>query len=191
MDEALLQLRQTLASNPAYAPAHYNLGLVLSQRGDATGAIREWRNALDLDPKYAEAHASLGDALYAQGQTADAVAQWRQGIDLQGNDAQTLRHAAWALATTPDAAIRNGADALAFAVRAVQLTGGGDARTLDALAAAYAEKGQFADAALTAHRAQAKAAQENRSALADAIAGRIALYEAGRPFRDAPGAPLH
>jgi Tfp pilus assembly protein PilF len=184
LDEAQVQLRKALESDAGYAPAHYNLGLVLSQRGDAQGAIREWRSALDLDLKYAAAHDSLGDALYAQGRTAEALAHWRDGIRLQPNDAPALRWAAWVLATSPDATIRNGGEALAFAVRAVELSGGKDARMLDTLAAAYAEKGQFADAALTARRALVRAAQENQPALANDIRIRIALYEADQPFRD-------
>jgi tetratricopeptide (TPR) repeat protein len=184
LDEALVELRKALESNPKYAPAHYNMGLVLSQRGDARGAVREWQSALDLNPKYPEAHDSLGEALYAQGRTAEALAHWRGAIGLQPSDAQALRWAAWVLATAPDAAIRDGGEALAFAVRAVQLSGGNDARTLDTLAAAYAEKGQFAEAAATARRAQARAGQENQPALADEIAARIALYEAQQPFRD-------
>jgi tetratricopeptide (TPR) repeat protein len=184
LDEALVQLRQALASDAGYAPAHYHLGLVLSQRGDAQGAIREWRSAIDLDPKYAEAHVSLGDALDAQGRTAEALAHWRAGLQLQPHDAKALRRVAWVLATSPDAAIRDGAEARAFAVRALELSGGKDAQALDTLAAAYAEKGQFADAALTARRAQARAAQENQSALAQEIGARIALYEAGQPFRE-------
>jgi tetratricopeptide (TPR) repeat protein len=184
LDEALVPLRKALESDAGYAPAHYNLGLVLGQRGDAQGAIREWRSALEIDPKYAEAHYSLGDALDAQGRTAEALAHWREGILLQPNDASALRRAAWVLATSPDATIRNGGEALALAVRAVEISGGKDARTLDTLAAAYAEKGQFADAALTARRALPLAAQENQPALADGIGIRIALYEADRPFRD-------
>jgi tetratricopeptide (TPR) repeat protein len=184
LDEALVQLRQALASDTGYAPAHYNLGLVLSRRGDAQGAIREWRSAIDLDPKYAEAHVSLGDALDAQGRTAEALAHWRDGLQLQPNDPPALRRVAWVLATSPDAAIRDGAEAVAFAVRALELSGGKDAQALDTLAAAYAEKGQFADAALTARRAQARAAQENQPALAHDIGVRVALYEAGQPFRE-------
>jgi Tfp pilus assembly protein PilF len=184
LDEALVQLRQALESDARYAPAHYNLGLVLSQRGDEQGAIREWRSALSLDPKYAEAHVSLGDALDAQGRTAEALAHWRDGLGLEPNDPPALRRVAWVLATSPDAAIRDGAEALAFAVRALQLSGGKDAQVLDTLAAAYAEKGQFANAVLTARRAQARATQENHLALARDIALRIALYEAGQPFRD-------
>jgi tetratricopeptide (TPR) repeat protein len=184
LDEALVQLRQALELDAGYAPAHYNLGLVLSRQGDAQAAIREWRSALSLDPKYAAAHVSLGDALYAQGRTAEALAHWRDGLGLQPNDPPALRRVAWVLATSPDAAIRDGAEALAFAVRALELSGGKDARVLDMLAAAYAEKGQFANAALAARRAQARAAQENQPALAHDIGVRIALYEAGQPFRD-------
>jgi tetratricopeptide (TPR) repeat protein len=184
LDEALVQLRQALESDARYAPAHYHLGLVLSRRGDEQGAIREWRSALSLDPKYAQAHVSLGDALDAQGHAAEALAHWREGLGLEPNDPPALRRVAWRLATSPDAAIRDGAEALAFAVRALQLSGGKDAQVLDTLAAAYAEKGQFANAVLTARRAQARAAQENQPALAHDIGLRIALYEAGQPFRD-------
>jgi tetratricopeptide (TPR) repeat protein len=183
-DEALVELRQALDADPRSALAHYTLGLVLSQRGDAPGAMREWQSALELDPQYAEAHLRLGDALYAQGRAAEALAHWRDAIELRPNDAAALRQAAWVLGTSRDAALRNGDDAMAFAVRAIELSGGQDARTLDTLAAAYAEKGQFANAALTARRAQARAAQENQPALAHDINVRIALYEAGQPFRD-------
>jgi tetratricopeptide (TPR) repeat protein len=184
LDEALVQLRQAVASDAAFAPAHYNLGLVLSRRGDAEGAVREWRSALSLDPNYSEAHVSLGDALNIQGRTAEALAHWRDGLQLQSNDPPALRRVAWVLATSPDAAIRDGVEALAFAVRALELSGGKDALVLDALAAAYAEKGQFANAALTARRAQAQAAQQNQPALAREIGLRLALYESGQPFRD-------
>jgi tetratricopeptide (TPR) repeat protein len=184
LDEALAVLRQAIESDAGYAPAHYALGLVLSRQGDAPGAAREWRTALDLDPEYAEAHDALGEALYAQGRPAEALAHWRDAIRLRPNDAPALRRAAWVLATSPDAAIRDGGEALALAVRAVEIAGGNDARTLDTLAAAYAEKGQYAEAALAARRARARAAQQNQPALADGIGARIALYEAAQPFRD-------
>ena len=184
LDEALVELRGAISLDARYAPAHYELGLLLSRRGDAQGAAAEWRSALEIDPKYAEAHDSLGDALAAQGQTAEALAHWRAAIELEPSDAQALRRAAWALATSPDAAVRNGTEALQFAVRAVELSKGKDARVLDTLAAAYAEKGQFTDAALTARRAEARAIEEKQPALAEEIKGRVALYEAGRAFRD-------
>ena len=88
------------------------------------------------------------------------------------------------LATSPDAAIRNGEQAMALAVRAMQFSGARDARTLDALAAAYAEKGEFDDAARTARAALAAARLENLPELAEQITGRIALYLGKQPFRE-------
>jgi tetratricopeptide (TPR) repeat protein len=186
LDEALAELRKTLAADAGYAPAHYTLGVVLNRQGDAPGAIREWRRALELDPQNVEAHGSLGDALYAQGRTAEALAEWRNVIELRPNDAETLRRAAWVLATSPDAAIRNGDEAMAFAVRANQLTGGKDARTLDTLAAAYAEKGDFGYAEYVARQALVATELVNQPALAEEIKGRHAMYLTHRPFRDVP-----
>jgi tetratricopeptide (TPR) repeat protein len=190
LDEALLQLTKALASDAKYAPAHYSLGLLLSQRQDAQGAIREWQCALELDPKYVDVHDRLGDTLYAQGRTGEALTHWRDSIQLQPNNATTLRRAAWALATSPDATIRNGDEALRLAVRAIEVSGGNDARMLDTLAAAYAEKGRFGDAAPTARRALARAEQENQPALAADIRIRIALYEADQAFRDRISRPV-
>jgi tetratricopeptide (TPR) repeat protein len=183
LDEALVELRRALDADPRSAPAHYTLGLVLSQRSDVPGAMREWQSALELDPKFAEAHLRLGDALYAQGRAAEALAHWRDAIELRPNDAAALRQAAWVLATSPDAALRNGDEAMAFAVRARQLSGERDARTLDTLAAAYAEKGDFGYAEYVARQALA-AAELDQPALADRIRARRALYLAHQPFRD-------
>jgi tetratricopeptide (TPR) repeat protein len=183
MEEALGELRHALDIDPGYAPAHYGLGLVLARRGRTDDAIRQWREALALDPEYGEARRSLGDALYAQGQPAEALAQWRQSLDLDPNNPAMLRQTAWLLATSPDPSLRNGREALALAVRAMQLSGGRDPAVLDTLAAAYAETGRFADAVLTGRRALALASKENQPALVEAIEGRVAAYRTNRPFR--------
>jgi tetratricopeptide (TPR) repeat protein len=189
LDEALVELRKALDVDPGNAAAHSALGQVLNRQGDPPSAVREWRRALELDPKMAEVHISLGDALYARRQTAEALSEWRAVIELRPGDAATLRKASWVLATSPDAAIRNGEEALAFAARAMQLSGGKDARTLDALAAAYAEKGDFeyAERAARAALAAVSASQftsASQSGLANQIKGRIDLYVAHQPFRD-------
>jgi len=51
-----------------------------------------------------------------------------------------------------------------------------------ALAAGYAEAGQFAEAVQTARRAADLAAQEQRPALAESIGARIGLYEGPEGF---------
>jgi Flp pilus assembly protein TadD len=129
-------------------------------------------------------HASLGDALYAQGRTVDALAEWRAAIDLRPNDPALLEKASWVLSTSPDPAIRNGDEAMALAVRAMQLSKRKDARVLDTLAAAYAEKGDFDYAESVEREAMLAVAGENQPALAEQIRARRAMYVAHRPFRD-------
>ncbi len=93
---------------------------------------------------------------------------------------------AWILATSVDSSVRNGSEALVLARRAAQLTAGKNPMALDALAAAYAETGKFADAIQTARTALDLARQANDEAVMDSLKDRIALYEEGKPFRSPP-----
>jgi tetratricopeptide (TPR) repeat protein len=179
-DRALAELRLSLELDPGYAPAHYHLGVALARQGKPAEAIGQWREALKLDPASAEAHDALADALSAQGERAEALAHWRAAIELVPTDAAALRHAAWILATAPEASLRNGGEALRFAVRAARLSNGKDVAVLDTLAAAYAETGRLADAVLTAQRALALADGKD----AESLKRRLAAYAAGAPFRD-------
>jgi len=96
----------------------------------------------------------------------------------------TLRQGlAWLLATAPDAALRDGARARALAQEASRLTGGHPV-VLGTLAAAQAERGDFAAAAATAAQAAERAAAQGHAALAESLRGQRALYEQGRAFRD-------
>ena len=73
-----------------------------------------------------------------------------------------------------------------LAQRAARLTGGHDPGSLDALAAAYAEAGRFAEAVQTAQQALALMAGQADAAAVDAIRARIKLYQVGSPYRDVP-----
>jgi hypothetical protein len=71
------------------------------------------------------------------------VAHFREAIGIDPKFAQAQSNLAWLLATSPEATVRNGAEALKLAAKAVDLSQGKDASMLDALAAAYAETGRF------------------------------------------------
>jgi tetratricopeptide (TPR) repeat protein len=49
LDEAIQNIRRAIEINPAYAPAHWRLGLWLLDRNDTGEAEREFRKAGDLD----------------------------------------------------------------------------------------------------------------------------------------------
>jgi Flp pilus assembly protein TadD len=188
-DEALVELRLALEEDPRYAPAHVEFGSLLDAKGEREQAMVHWRKALETDPEDAEAHGKLASALYARGQLADALEHWRAVLQRRPTDVVALRQSAWVLATSPDPAVRNGSEAVALAVRALQLSHGKDPAVQDVLAAAYAETQRFEDAALTAHRAIALATEQKQAGLAEAIGKRLALYEAKTPFRTLPSCP--
>ena len=124
----------------------------------------------------------LGDTFYLRGNIPEALARWRKGLQLEPGDLPVLNQTAWVLATCPQASVRNGAEAVGLAERALQLSGGREPAVLDTLAAAYAEVGRFPEAVETARRAQTLATQQNKGPLAQKLTARIALYEAKAPF---------
>ncbi len=104
------------------AEAQANLGRTFVAQGRIEEALLHLRKALELNPNSASAHAYLGDALFAQGNLVAALSEWRESIRLAPDYVPALRQAAWVLATAPDDAVRNGREAVALALRAVQAT---------------------------------------------------------------------
>ena len=104
-------------------------------------------------------------------------------------DPQALNNLAWALATSEDPGVRDAAEALRAAEKAFALTRGSDPAVLDTLGAAYAESGHFDKAADWARKGLDLARRTGQTALADALAERVRLYEAGRPHREPFGPP--
>jgi len=137
------------------------------------------------DPNSVPALEGLATAYhYVAGRTGDALAQWRKVLRLQPGYVPVLVQASWVLATTKDAALRNGAEAAVLADRAVRATGGKDPAALDALAAALAETGRFAEAVSAAERARAAAQAQGNPGLAAEVDARLALYRARKPYRE-------
>ena len=183
-DEAIAEWRKAIALSPNYAQAYNDLGAEMSRRGRGGEALAAWQRATEVNPGFAPAHFNLGNAWDARGKGGAALAAWRAGLAVDPSHVPTLRRAAWLLATNRDAALRNGAEAVALAERAVRLTGGQDASVLDGAAAAYAEVGRFGDAVETGNRAQRLAAQQGKADLAAEIRARVGLYEGKRAYRD-------
>ena len=96
-----------------------------------------------------------------------------------------MKSLAWLLATDGNPRVRNAAEALQLAERACELTQYRQPVLLDTLAAAYAEGGLFGRAVETARAAVAIALSSGQKELAEQIQGRLQLYEAGRPYREA------
>jgi hypothetical protein len=87
------------------------------------------------------------------------------------------------LATSSDAALRNGAEAATLAAHAVQLTSGNEPAILATLAAAYAETGRFDKAVELEQRATDLATQQGNASLAATLRARLAPLRAKTPIR--------
>jgi tetratricopeptide (TPR) repeat protein len=79
---------ETLQQNPSCWMAHYNLGIVLSEKGKADQAIDHYKRAVDLRPDYAEAHYNLGRLLVEQGQFDEAIAHYEKAAAINPADAE-------------------------------------------------------------------------------------------------------
>jgi protein O-mannosyl-transferase len=185
LDEAIPHFEKAIAANPDYAEAHNALGGVLGMKGRFDEAVAHFERALRINPDFADAHLNVAEILYrVQGRVPEAVAHWRKVLQANPTHLVVLVRLARVLAVSPDAAVRNGMEAVALAQRAVELTGGRDPVVVDTLAAAYAEAGRFADAVETANRASVLAGRQGNQPLVEVLRTRVRLYQAGMPLRE-------
>ena len=92
---------------------------------------------------------------------------------------------AWILATHPEAAKRDGAEAVHLAEAASKLLKDRDAEVLDTLAAAYAEVGRFDQAVAMIQKALNLLGKGDSTGLNRAMQERREIYRRHRPYREA------
>ena len=181
--QAISHYRKALEISPGYAEAHYAIALALVKAGETDEAIAHFNTALDTNPDDAEIHNNLAAALLKAGRRGEAIAHYKKALEIQPNYMEAQNNLARLLATSPQQSLRDGPLALELAQKANVTTGGNNPVVLGTLAAAYAETGQFTEAADAAKRALALTDSQENAAFAAALREQLALYEAGKPFR--------
>jgi tetratricopeptide (TPR) repeat protein len=184
LDEAITEYRQALEIKPDHVKAHNNLGYALAGEGRFDEAVEDYRKALEIEPNFPQASRNLNDALSKRKRILKMLAQQRELLRLHPDDAILLNDTAWVLATNPNASVRDGAEAIELAQRAVGLSGGRQPAILGTLAAAYAEARRFPEALQAAHKALDLATRQNQRPLSESIKAKIRLYESGTPYRE-------
>jgi protein O-mannosyl-transferase len=186
IEAAVGECRRAIALDPTNANAHNNLGIFLCRCGRFDAAVGEFRAALAIKPDHAGAHGNLGAALAQQGNMAEAMRHWNAAVKADPGNVRNFNQLAWASATSADAKLRNAPAAVALAQWAARLSRHREPDVLNTLAAAYAAAGRFTEAVETARKAMTIAAEQKQPALAESIQTKLALYEAGTPFRESP-----
>ena len=182
-DAAIRHFKQALRINPNNAIARNNLGVVYARKGDDEKAIFQFLEAARIDPDYAGAYYNLGKISANQGKIYDALRYYEKTLDLDPTMTEALYNLSWILATHRNAEYRNGKDALEFAQRLCRITRYQQALAIDALAAAYAEVGNFDRAVSTAREGVDLAMDQGPEELVQGLKKRLQLYEKRRPYR--------
>jgi tetratricopeptide (TPR) repeat protein len=184
--DAIPYLQKATRLDSDFLVAYFNLGNALAADGREDEAIDAWLNTVRIQPHFMEGRENLGYAYYKQAKFADSLAQLRLELDTAPDRPFALSLAATQLATCPDDSIRNGAEALALADRANSLSGGKTPVILDALSAAYAESGRFAEAVETEKQALELASQQGDVDVAATLKAHLAKYSSNLPLREPP-----
>lgn len=174
--------------------AHQNLAVALWDRGKISESrihsraadIIHAQTTLKDYPFDISTRDDLGVLLIRSGDAAGAIQQWDVNLQIDPNDGNALNNLAWVLATYPADNVRNGKRAVELAEKAIALPGGEAPIVSRALAAAYAEVGDFSKAITTAQRAVESAAAAQNTSLVETLRHELSLYETGKPNRETP-----
>jgi tetratricopeptide (TPR) repeat protein len=189
MDEGIVQFQKALAVQPDKTVFRNNLGKAYLAMGQEREAMIQFQKVLKTEPRNPKANYYLGITLLQIGLVDEAVARFQKILETQPDSADAwsrLNDAAWLLATSPEAFIRNGPKALTLARQLDRISRGNNPALLDTLAAACAESGQFPEAVDAAQRALELARAQNNTNLADSLRQQIKLFQSGSPFRCTP-----
>jgi len=185
-ERVIADMNTLLRKQPQMGAASLVKSWALQKRNDLSGAFEAATAAARDAPRTAATRANLGAILLRVGRADAAVEHFEQALKINPEDVYSLERLAWCLATCPKGTVRNGARAVELARRAVQAGGYNEAGVQDTLAAACAEAGRFDEAVAAATKALGLAEPTQKS-LAEQIRRRLALYRAGRPYRNQPG----
>ena len=160
-------------------------GEALSSHGAWKEAAEAFRQGIDRAPsaERMRLYIEAAGGFYRSGQLGWAASIYRAGLAQEFN-ATVASNLAWILATSRDASIRDGREALALVERAGRL----DPESpifLNCLAAVLAENGRYAEAVETATRAltRLRSVGGDESSVSK-LEQRLAAYRAGTPWRE-------
>lgn len=184
--EALADYEEALRRSPQDAGARLGRGRCRQRSGQYEAAIADFTAAAELDPDNVEPIVERAATWEELKDWEAAARDYRAAQKIAPDQPRALRGAAWLMAACPEERYRDARRGIDTARRAAeldeQLEGQISAWSWDVLAAAQANAGQWEDAVESAGRAL-DVADDLDPATAEAVAGRLRLYQSHQPFR--------
>jgi len=140
--------------------------------------------ALAQNPRLPKIHYLLGYALNGEGRRDEAIVEFKAELQINPHHLLALNDLAWSLATDPDPAKRDGAQAVVMAERACIKSDWKVSQFLGTLAAAYAEMGRYQDAIGAAERAKTLASENGEAELAQRNEELLEYYRKGQAYHE-------
>jgi cytochrome c-type biogenesis protein CcmH/NrfG len=141
--EAEVQLEALLRRNPDCAEAHALLAALRDSAGEPAAALRGAWEGLRVSCTNPLLHVLLARSLLRTEKTAEAIRHYRIALRSDPDSVDALVGLARVLAAHEDRRFRDGAEAVVLAEKACKRTQKPAPQSLRALAAAYAEAGDF------------------------------------------------
>jgi tetratricopeptide (TPR) repeat protein len=183
-DKAIADLSEAIRLDPRSATTFYGRATVYEDIEQSGKAIADYDRVIRIAPKDADEYAVRGVAYFKKGNYKEAASAFEKALHLFQNNDSVLGRFAWFRAACPDASLRNGKEAIRMSVRACELSKWKEPHYIEALAAAYAETGDFDKA--VKYQTQAINMKSEYCRVLKEERERLALYRDHKPWRSKP-----
>jgi tetratricopeptide (TPR) repeat protein len=181
--KAIEDMSEVIKLKPDYAPAYVAQAADYYRLGQIDKALEDWNRVTELNSNQIEAYLGRTMIYLRKKDYVRAAREMEMATRVESKQpADTLNSLAWLQATYPDKRARNGIAAIETAMKACGLTEWNDWRYVDTLAAAYAESGNFAEAAN--YQKLALRTAVGSTAAIEKAKERLNLYEQHKPYRE-------
>jgi tetratricopeptide (TPR) repeat protein len=180
-DLAIQDYTRAITLRPNSAVAYNNRGHVYYKKGDFNKALLDLAKVVQIDPKFALAYSNRAGTFKAMLKYDEAAADYARVIELCPEKYPAYNNLAWFWATRKSEEKRDGKKALEYAIKACEMSQWKNPSTIRTLAVAYAETGNFEEAAKweTVYLASPNLSSHSQKA----GKYRLSLFQSGQPYR--------
>jgi len=185
---ALASINKAMELAPSKTTYFGNRADIYFFTGEYEKAAADYAKFLAAYPTVPIGHQRRGVCLQNLGDLRGAVGEYERTIALDPRNVLAYNNLAWIKATSTDAKLREGAKAVEYGKKALELAGQAQPWLyMDTLAVAYAEAGDFRQAVDLLTKALALMTKSEDQKDRPDMEARLKLFQTGKPFREKPG----